>query len=606
MANSVLSIVIKLAKEGNADKDTITSLQGVASTVGGVIGVFGALAAAGVAVDQVLKNTIGTYVDYGNKVKDVMEMTGMTAEESSRLTVIAGDLGLSVQNLAMGFKTMAKNGIDPTINGMIQLVEQYQELPNQIDKDTFAVKNFGRSWEAFEPILSMSVDDIRKLADEVPLPLIFDSGQANQARDLQISLNQVQDDWNALLVSLALPAMQELLGLINAFNDLNRSLYAAYPISTDVSNSIEKFRDPTQGLTGDMGGLTLSTNKWTIASGATQAVLAELAQKTYGLTAVVGNWDDMLKQAQAGVEAYDKSQGNLLDDGMKLTTQTEDYQTKLADLNTQLAAAETKYKDNSTQVKDLKSQIQDLEDTQKRQTDEFVLDMMKQAGIAPEAQIAYARAAGLISDAAATEATAILGADKAMQKAGLSSDQMADVNAKVTAALALGGKGADTFFTQLQDLDKQLANGTLSSQDYYHALDQIYLDLLHLSGMDAVAHLTVITTYIGGTPPTPGELGSGGGSLGNGTGSGGFTGKGGKTTSVAIGGSVSAGETYYVHRDEIFVPGQNGYVLSRRDANQIAGSVTNSNNNTRKSLNIYGSVTYVIPDMGTDWLNEIV
>jgi len=51
MANSVLSIVIKLAKEGNADKDTITSLQGVASTVGGVIGVFGALAAAGVAVD---------------------------------------------------------------------------------------------------------------------------------------------------------------------------------------------------------------------------------------------------------------------------------------------------------------------------------------------------------------------------------------------------------------------------------------------------------------------------------------------------------------------------------------------------------------------------
>ena len=579
MSNSVLSIVIKLAKEGSADKDTVEALSGVASTVGTVVGVLGAMAAAGAAVDTVLKNTIGTYVEYGNKVKDVMDMTGMTAEESSRLTVIAGDLGLSIQNLAMGFKTMAKNGIDPSIYGMTELVKQYQALPSQIEKDNFAVKEFGRSWTAFLPILSMSADELQRISDAVPNGMIFSGAQVEQTKQMAISWKILGDAWEGA----KLEAMTDLM--------------------KQVAPPVSEAQQQVNSLSGSMGKLKTanigaddSTKNWTIDLAANRKALADT-------TGTVQTWDDILKLAQAGVEAYDKGQGNLLDDGMKLTQQTQNYAAKLADLNMQLAAAEKITKKNSTQVQDLKDQILDLETAQKRQTEEFVLDMMKQAGIAPEAQIAYARSAGLISAAAATEASAILRTDAAMKSSGMSAEQMAAVNQKITNAMLQGGQGAEDFFTQLHTLDHQLEAGTITAQDYYHAVDQIYQDMMLLSGMSATAHLTVIITEVGGSVSGIGQELSNLNGSGPGLGTG-FTGGGGSKPQ-AIGGDVQAGGLYYVHRDEIFVPAQSGYVMSRRDAAEVAGNMT-TNSSTKKTLNIYGSVTYVIPDMGTSWLNEIV
>lgn len=72
----------------------------------------------------------------------------------------------------------------------------------------------------------------------------------------------------------------------------------------------------------------------------------------------------------------------------------------------------------------------------------------------------------------------------------------------------------------------------------------------------------------------------------------------------AIGGSVDAGVPIKVHADEVFVPQSDGYVLTRRDAQNIAAQAAGGRGGG-KSLTIYGGLTIIAQGRVMDVLDEL-
>lgn len=73
----------------------------------------------------------------------------------------------------------------------------------------------------------------------------------------------------------------------------------------------------------------------------------------------------------------------------------------------------------------------------------------------------------------------------------------------------------------------------------------------------------------------------------------------------AIGGQQQAGDPYFVHQDEIIIPAQNGYTLTRSDARQILEGAVGRGGNGR-AVTIYGGVSVIVQGGGVmDVLEDI-
>lgn len=66
MSKSVLDIVIKLSKQGGADKETVTGLVQVKKAMTDAVAVAGTLVAAGYAIKKGFDATVGTMVAYAD------------------------------------------------------------------------------------------------------------------------------------------------------------------------------------------------------------------------------------------------------------------------------------------------------------------------------------------------------------------------------------------------------------------------------------------------------------------------------------------------------------------------------------------------------------
>lgn len=71
----------------------------------------------------------------------------------------------------------------------------------------------------------------------------------------------------------------------------------------------------------------------------------------------------------------------------------------------------------------------------------------------------------------------------------------------------------------------------------------------------------------------------------------------------AIGGPVSAGDPYLVHQDEIFVPQQNGFVVTRTDAMKMLAA--GGGGGGGKNVTVYGGLTVIAQGGVMDVLDEL-
>lgn len=213
MAKSVLDILIKLSKQGNADKETITGLVKLKSSFMDAAAVAGTLVAAGYAVKKVFDATVGTMVQYADQVRTTSRATQLGAEESSRLIQMTDDLGVSYEGLEKAIKS-SSDTTDFSIAGLMKTSEEYLKITDAQERAKFAQKQYGKAWIEMVGVLEKGPDAIRAASDAIADNLILTDEAVRQARQYEIALDNVNDSWTGLTVtagSKGLPMLNTIL-----------------------------------------------------------------------------------------------------------------------------------------------------------------------------------------------------------------------------------------------------------------------------------------------------------------------------------------------------------------------------------------------------------
>jgi hypothetical protein len=225
------------------------ALGGLGATLLGPAGIVAGLTALGAGLVQAVRET----AEFGARVADMSQKTGLGVETISALDVILRETNSSIDSFSRsmdffsrqlgqaqsGNKELAQTfkqlGIDvnQTSEGALrQVIQRYGQLETEAQKSAFAQKVFGKS--GADLILTLNELDgdldgtIRKMRE---LGLTVTPQAADAAKQLDDQLEQLGRQWQAIKLGIGSVAIPALSGLITiaqnvagAFSDANRSL----------------------------------------------------------------------------------------------------------------------------------------------------------------------------------------------------------------------------------------------------------------------------------------------------------------------------------------------------------------------------------------------
>lgn len=223
MAKSVLDIVIKLSKQGGADKDTVKGLVSVKSAIMNTAAIAGTLVAAGYTLNKMFDATAGFVVDAADKVRRFSDATGVSAEDTSKLIEILGDAKISYDQLE---KAVAKNGktFDYSIEGIAKMSDEYLQLANSNEQAAFMQERFGKQWISFVPVMKQGGKEIREAANAVDDSLVLTQKAVDQAREYEIAVENLSDAWVAVKMTIGQEVLPIATQLLNNHRDHIRAL----------------------------------------------------------------------------------------------------------------------------------------------------------------------------------------------------------------------------------------------------------------------------------------------------------------------------------------------------------------------------------------------
>lgn len=167
---------------------------------------------------QVWESTAGEAVRYAEQLEKVKRLTGLTADEASRLVQVSDDLFISEQALNSAL-TIAGKKYDVSIDGLARMSDEYNALSNTVDKNAYAQQRFGKNYAEVIKLLEVGGDKIKQMAAEQPEGLIFDEADLAAARQYKQQIDEIADSWTALKMSAGKDALPLASSVINELNN---------------------------------------------------------------------------------------------------------------------------------------------------------------------------------------------------------------------------------------------------------------------------------------------------------------------------------------------------------------------------------------------------
>jgi|GEM_PF-6610979 len=160
---------------------------------------------------KVVEETVGEFTTYAKTVEDMARVTGSSAEEVSRLIQVSDDLQISTASLEQAMAGAVRKGIDPSVDSIASLADEYLALAPGLDRSQFLVEKFGRSGLEMAKLMEQGGDKIREMGASVDDSLII--------TDEAIAANQeyyaAMDDLNDIIQGVKLEFAQGLIPVLS-------------------------------------------------------------------------------------------------------------------------------------------------------------------------------------------------------------------------------------------------------------------------------------------------------------------------------------------------------------------------------------------------------
>lgn len=166
------------------------------------------------AVDE----TVGAFVKYADQVRTISQVTGATAEDTSRLLQLTDDYKIDAEALTTVMKKMAIEGFDFTTESLAILSDEYLTLNDGVERQIFLNEKFGKQGSAFAEIMLQGGDAIRSQSAAISGNLILTQASLDKAREYEKAQDELKDSWDAFKMSIAEKATPYLTDFLTKQN----------------------------------------------------------------------------------------------------------------------------------------------------------------------------------------------------------------------------------------------------------------------------------------------------------------------------------------------------------------------------------------------------
>jgi len=323
---------------------------------------------------QAYDETIGVSQQYAQTIRDLSQISGESAESTSRFVQVLDDWQVSSEDAMAATKALTKQGLAPNIDTLANLSEKYLSLSSVEDQNAFVTKNLGRAGLEWINVLKQGPDALRAQAAAVSANLILNDKQLQQAEKLRQAEDQLHDTLEGLKITVGTGLTPTFTAWVATIDKIINNTGNARDVLVSFLNPIEGLIRLTR-LYGD------TYNELAATEGATTKAHEDQKKSLADLEAEQKAADE---QAKALSETYT----SLLSISMSLQGQQdsyaqgiEDLRAKQADLQGQIEDATVKFGANSEQVQalgdkynDLGGKIQDLAEANSKAMAKFAYD----------------------------------------------------------------------------------------------------------------------------------------------------------------------------------------------------------------------------------------
>lgn len=151
----------------------------------------GAIVAAGASIVRAWNEEIEQSRVLIATVDDLSDRYGIATKEAGALVNLSNIMGVSQGALAMAFRTMARQGIDPTLDGLLLVKQRLDATSSPAERTALSVKLLGRSGLELAETLALDESALAKYI-----------AQARNASAVNDKMTDAQDEYNRSLGNL--------------------------------------------------------------------------------------------------------------------------------------------------------------------------------------------------------------------------------------------------------------------------------------------------------------------------------------------------------------------------------------------------------------------
>jgi hypothetical protein len=177
-------------------QDGVGGNQGsILSAMKGLINPTTIAMAAITGLGHAVSSAFGDWREYTTDVADFADMIGATTEEASVFQQLMGDFNITMDTMLASMRTLAKQGLDPTIEGLIGVRAQLDATGSASERLALAQKLLGEQGiEQIIPMLNQLTDEeLRNYADGMKEGKIVTEEMAQAARDQEMAMAHLGD-----------------------------------------------------------------------------------------------------------------------------------------------------------------------------------------------------------------------------------------------------------------------------------------------------------------------------------------------------------------------------------------------------------------------------
>jgi hypothetical protein len=288
--------------------------------------------------------TAGAAMDYAQTVRDLSNISGQSAEETSTFIQVLDDYRLTADDATIATKALTKNGHAPSIETLGKLSDEYLKLNSTEEKNAFILKNLGKGGLEWAQVLQQGSAALKEQSGLVEKGLILTQKQLDAAEKLRLAQDQLNDSVDGLKVTFGNELIPVVLDVTNSYNDNIRA--------------VELAKEAGMGLLAYVGSPFIQSYKQqAIAEREAAEATKQSATAMDGASISAADLAQQQKDLEAAIKATTEANTGQLSLILKIQSENDNYADAVGKLNikqqelaTALDAARVEFGDNSVEV----------------------------------------------------------------------------------------------------------------------------------------------------------------------------------------------------------------------------------------------------------------